>query len=300
VQVCGLCHGHYGYRQIASTLGLDPDRVVWQAPGLNHNIWLTRFQYEGRDAYPLLDAWIANESERYWREQEQAGGIPTQMSPAAIHQYRMFGLMPVGDTPRRGGWWYHVDLETRRRWYGGPGGGGDTPEGRERILRSKDEHYARMQAAAGDPAVRPVELFGSRPTSEQHIPLIDALANDHEGRFQVNVPNRGALPGLPDDVAVEVPAVADRRGIRPDGVDALPPKIMLEQILPDWLETEHTLEALRSGDRSMLLWGVLNSHQTRSYDQATGVVEALLAMPPTEPMAYLEDVNRHYRWPKGW
>jgi len=50
IKVCGLCHGHYGYRNIASTIGLDPGRVTWQAPGLNHNIWLTHFYHEGQDA----------------------------------------------------------------------------------------------------------------------------------------------------------------------------------------------------------------------------------------------------------
>jgi alpha-galactosidase len=51
IKVCGLCHGHYGVFRIAETIGLDdPERVTWQAPGLNHNIWLTHFYYEGQDA----------------------------------------------------------------------------------------------------------------------------------------------------------------------------------------------------------------------------------------------------------
>ncbi len=135
IKVCGLCHGHYGYREIARTIGLDPNRVTWQAPGLNHNIWLTHFYHEGQDAYPILDAWIEEKAEAYWEERQDTGNISAQMSPSAINQYRMYGLMPVGDTPRRGGWWYHTDLETRIRWYGGPIGGGDTPEGRDRVLK---------------------------------------------------------------------------------------------------------------------------------------------------------------------
>jgi alpha-galactosidase len=55
IKVCGLCHGHYGYREIAHTIGIDPDEVIWQAPGLNHNIWLTHFIHQGKDAYPLID-----------------------------------------------------------------------------------------------------------------------------------------------------------------------------------------------------------------------------------------------------
>ncbi|HQE92170.1 MAG TPA: alpha-glucosidase/alpha-galactosidase [Anaerolineae bacterium] len=298
VKVCGLCHGHYGYHEVARTIGLDPDKVTWQAPGLNHNIWLTHFSYEGQDAYPILDQWIAENIESYWAAHQETG-VSAQWSPAAIHQYKLYGLFPIGDTPRSGGWWYHTDLETRMRWYGA-GGGGDTPAGRDRILREKEEKYAQMKAAAYDPQVRPIDMFGAAKTREQHIPIIDALVNDHEYRAQVNVLNNGALPGLPDDVAVEVPAIVNRIGIQPLRVEPLPNKIMLECIYPDWLEMERTLEALLSGDKSMLLFGVLQSHQTRSYDQALETFEALFNIEPNEPMAYVEDIHDHYAWPENW
>jgi len=300
LKVCGLCHGHYGYRDIARTIGLDPGRVTWQAPGLNHNIWLTHFYHEGQDAYPILDAWIEEKAEAYWEERQNNGSISAQMSPSAINQYRMYGLMPVGDTPRRGGWWYHTDLETRIRWYGGPGGGGDTPEGRDRVLKGKEERFKKMKEAAYDSKIRPVDLFGSKKTSEQHVPIIDGLVNDNEGQFQVNVRNDGALPGIPDDVAVEVPAIVNKKGIQPLRVEPLPRKVLLECIYPPWLSMERTLEALKSGDKSMLLYGILESHQTRSYDQAVEMLEALLAMEPNEPMAYIEDINDHYKWPGNW
>ena len=300
IKVCGLCHGHYGYRNIANTIGLDPNRVTWQAPGLNHNIWLTHFYYDGQDAYPLLDDWIENKAEAYWKERQDSGNIPAQMSVSAIHQYKMYGLMPVGDTPRRGGWWYHTDLDTRIRWYGGPGGGGDTPEGRDRILKGKEKRFQQMKEAAYDSKSRPIDLFGDKKTSEQHGPIIDGLVNDNEGQFQVNVRNDGALPGIPDDVAVEVPAIVNRKGIQPLRVQPLPRKVLLECIYPDWLGMERTLEALKSGDKSILLFGILESHQTRSYDQAVEMLEALLAIEPNEPMAYIEDVNDHYKWPKNW
>ena len=265
---------------------------------LNHNIWLTHFYYEGEDAYPILDRWIAENIEQYWKDNAESG-IPAQWSPAAIHQYKMYGLFPVGDTPRSGGWWYHTGLETRKRWYGA-GGGGDTPEGRDRILRNKEKKYQQMKDAAYDPEVRPIDLFGDQKTSEQHIPIIDALVNDNEYRAQVNVLNHGALPGIPDDVAVEVPAVVNQIGIQPIRVAPLPRKIMLECIYPGWLRMEQMLEALLSGDKSMMLYGVLESHQTRTYDQAMEVLEALFDIEPNEPMAYVEDIHDHYDWPENW
>lgn len=298
IKVCGLCHGHYGYRHVAQVIGLDPNQVTWQAPGLNHNIWLTHFYYQGQDAYPVLDRWIAENIEQYWADHAETG-ISAQWSPAAIHQYRMYGLFPIGDTPRRGGWWYHTDLETKTRWYG-KGGGGDTPEGRDRILLGKELKYRQMCEAAYDSQVRPISLFGDQKTTEQHVPIIDALVNDHEYRAQVNVLNHGALPGLPDDVAVEVPAIVNRCGIQPIRVAALPKKLMLEQIYPDWLEMEQGLHALLSGDKSMMLYGILQSHQTRSYDQAVRTLEQLFDIEPNEPMACIEDIHDHYHWPSNW
>jgi hypothetical protein len=50
----------------------------------------------------------------------------------------------------------------------------------------------------------------------------------------------------------------------------------------------------------MLLYGILQSHQTRSYDQAVELLEALMSMPKTEPMAYVKDMNEHFSYPDNW
>ena len=305
IKVCGLCHGHYGYRTIAETVGLDPDRVTWQAPGLNHNIWLTHFIYTGADgkrptdAYPLIDEWIETKGEEYWRTHIARGTHDVQMSRAACHQYKLYGLFPVGDTVRRGGWWYHTDIETKKYWFGEPWGGPDTELARPIFVKNLEERMAMTAQALEDPKASltglAVQAMGGRTmTGEQIVPIMDALVNNQEGQFQVNVPNRGALEGLPDDVVVEVPAAVDRKGIQPLHVGALPPKIMLEQVLPEWLAMERQLEAFRTGDRSMLLWSALDSHQTRSYGQAVVVLEDLLAMEGNEEM------NAFYKFPPMW
>lgn len=125
------------------------------------------------------------------------------------------------------------------------------------------------------------------------MPIIDGLVNDNEGYFQVNVPNRGALAGVPDNVVVEVPALVNMKGIQPLRVEPLPNKILYEQILPEWLDMERELLAFKTGDRSMLLWNALDSHQTHSYDQAVAVLEELLAMPGHAEAA------AHYRYATG-
>ena len=71
-------------------------------------------------------------------------------------------------------------------------------------------------------------------------------------------------------MVVEVPAIVNQKGIQPVRVGSLPPKIMLEHILPDWLETERELLAFKTGDRSILLYGVLEHHQTRNLRPGRG------------------------------
>jgi alpha-galactosidase len=301
IKVCGLCHGHYHYRDIAQTIGIDPDRVIWQAPGLNHNIWLTHFIYEGKDAYPLIDEWIETKAEEYWRTHVAINTHDVQMSRAAVHQYHMYGLFPIGDTVRRGGWWYHTDIETKKRWYGEPWGGPDTHLARPFFVRTLEARIAEMTRWANDPKTDMVKAVGTEKTREQIVPIIDALVNNNEGYFQVNVPNHGALSGLPDDVVVEVPAIVNQKGIQPIRVGALPPTIMLEQILPDWLETERELLAFKTGDRSVLLYGVLHHHQTKSYDQAVAILDELMEMEEVrqvENWGKMKPISEHYKYPR--
>jgi alpha-galactosidase len=287
--VIGLCHGHYGYLKICEVLGMDPKRVTWEAPGLNHCIWLTTFLYDGQDAYPILDRWIETEGEEFWRTHIAETTHDKQMSRGSIHQYKLYGLMPIGDTPRTqpttSNWWYHTDLATKKRWFGEPFGGPDTEIARPFYVANLEKKIRAMGEAAADPSVRVTEVYGTERTREQHVGIIDALANNVEGRFQINWPNRGTIDGLPDDVAAEFHALIDAAGVHPIKPKPLPRKIMLEQILPFWLDMERGLEAYHTGDRSMLLWNILQSHQTRSYEQAIDVLQALLDDPDHAAMA---------------
>jgi alpha-galactosidase len=295
IKVCGLCHGHYGVYEIAMTIGLEhPERIRWQAPGLNHNIWLTHFYYEGKDAYPLIDEWVETQGEEYWRTHVANRTHDIQMSRGAVHQYKMYDVFPIGDTVRRGGWWYHTDEQTKKHWFGEPWGGPDTELARPIFVENLEKRIAEMTRLVSDPKASLVEAFGAQKTREQQVPIIDGLVNDNEGYFQVNVPNQGALAGIPDNVVVEVPALVNRKGIQPIRVEPLPKKVMLEHVLPEWLDMERQLLAYKTGDRSMLLWNVLDSHQTRSYDQAVAVLDDLMAMQGHAEM------TEHYRFPGNW
>jgi alpha-galactosidase len=141
--------------------------------------------------------------------------------------------------------------------------------------------------------------MGTEKTREQQVPIMDGLTKNNEGQFQVNVPNHGALPGIPDDVVVEVPAIVNRMGIQPIRVNGLPPKIMLECILPDWIDMERELLAFKTGDRSMQLFDTLSNHQTQSYDGAVALLDDLLQMPEVTAMEeweQMEPIREYYQY----
>ncbi|MGC9347519.1 MAG: alpha-glucosidase AglA [Anaerolineae bacterium] len=310
LNIIGLCHGHYGYHDICEIIGIDWREVTWEAPGLNHNIWMTHFLYKGEDAYPLVDEWIENEAEGYWAREDRAEQIDEiaarwrtgelarawniDLSRGAVHMYRMYGLLPIGDTARRGGWWYHKDFDAKLRWFGKPWGGQDTHLSWPLYVQNQQRKVDQIRALVDDPQAKVTDVVGATKTDEQQVPIIDALVNDNEGQFQVNVPNNGVLHGLPDDLVVEVPAVINQKGVRTMHVSQLPPKIMLEQIMPEWLNAERMLLAMETGDRSILLWELLDNHLTSSYDQAYETLEALLEQEGNEEM------NAYFQWPENW
>lgn len=283
LKICGLCHGHYGYLKICEVLGLDPSRVTWEAPGLNHCIWLTQFLYDGKDAYPLLEEWIETKGEEYWCTHVAERTHDIQMSRGSIHQYKTYGLMPIGDTPRgernTQSWWYHTDLATKKYWFGEPFGGPDTEIARPYYVADHEAKMRQIAEVANDPRSHVSDHLGTTHTREQQLPIIDALTNNATGRFQVNVPNLGTIDGIPDDVVVECQAEIDATGIHRIKPTPLPRKIMLEQVLPRWLEMERNVEAYKSGDVGMLLWTALTNHQTRTYEQAVAALQDVLAMP---------------------
>jgi len=287
IKIVGLCHGHLGYREIASTLGLDYRRVSFEAPGLNHCIWLTDFRHEGENAYPLIDEWIERFSGEYWRGWEPEFW-EVQMSPAAVDMYRRYGLFPVGDTARSGGWKYHYTLETKKRWYGHLGGF-DSELGWKAYLDYLGERLARLEKIASDPNLLITEEVPPVLSDESVVPVINSIANDREAIYQVNVPNDGAIPGIPGDVVVEVPAAVSAKGVRPIRVTPLPRRVMEMVIKLRIFRMELGLEAFLTGDRDVLLEELLSDPRTRSLEQAEAVIDAIMRLDFNKAMA------EHYR-----
>ena len=287
LKVIGLCHGHFGYKGVAKVLKLSLKDVEAQSVGFNHCIWMTSFRYKDEDAYPLLDDWIKTKAEIYWKNWHP-GLWNVEMSPAAIDMYRRFGLFPIGDTVRSGGWKYHINLETKKRWYGRLGGV-DSEIGWGRYQEDLKKQSDKMFELYKDSSIPVTRKFPPHSSGEHHVQIIDTIVNDKKGVFQVNIPNKGTISGIPDDVVVEARAIIDKRGIQRIHVGTLPKLLTLHVMFPRMLRMEWALEAFLKGGKNLLLEWLLNDPRTKSLEQAEATIKDILALPFNNEMA------KHYK-----
>ena len=274
VKAVGVCHGHNAYKEIAHELSLDINKVNIEIFGFNHCIWMTKFIYEGKDAYPLLDEWIKTKAENYWK----SGDFPDQLSPGAIEAYRLYGKMPIGDSVRSvTPWWTHVDHETKCKWYG-KNGGFDSKPGWDSYLESKIVMQDTLAdiVSSGKPVM---EAFSPPDTTEEHIPFIDSIANGVERNLILNVPNNGSITGLPDDIFVEIPVICNATGIHNLRMGAFPSRLMNNVVLPRLAAAQNIIEAYENHDREQLVLWLCNDPRTRGYKQARDLIDTLLAQP---------------------
>ncbi len=282
---------------------VDLDEVEFEMKGLNHDIWLTKFKYKGEDGYKYVEDWIKEDAEEYWRVWREHTTSPwdLELCPAAIDMYKTYGCLPIGDTVRGGTWKYHWDLKTKQRWYG-PYGGPDSEIGcaiRILIVRRSIEEMARAVFDYSTPITR---RFPPRPSGEVIVSLIDSIYNDKpresyelpspipkakpiKAPIYVNVMNKGTIPGIPDDVTVEVPVKVDGKGIHPKPVGPLPSKIYRYAILPRLVRMEWAIAANLEGDRDHLFNWLIVDVRTKNTNQVEEVIDAILKMPGNEEMA---------------
>jgi alpha-galactosidase len=270
----GLCHGFRGVFDLSRTLGLKEDEITFQAPGLNHFIWLTRFRHGEEDAYPLLDKWIDRDAPRYW----ETCGNSDKLGPVPVDLYHRFGVFPIGDTCTPGGgswpWWYHTNAATEARWKVDPKGWwhgyflGTGRKTKEMIKLSAD-HEAKV-----------TERYPPVKTTEAVVPLVESLACDLPRTLQVNLQNSGGfVAGIPRDFEVEVPAHVSGKGIKALKTDRLPGSVLSFALRDRVAPVEVELEAYETGSRERLLDLVMMDPWTRSRGQAEGLLEDILAMP---------------------
>ena len=275
-EVYGLCHGVFGgLRQIARLLDMPVADLDAAACGINHFTW---FQYirdrrTGEDLYPRLrdveaiGDWLAD-----WHEIGLARIL-----------FRRFGLWPSPAANHYGEYvgWADEFVASELQYFYDPADGhpwetGDIPEFVYSLSGDKTTRpWVRPIPESEAPTVGDGPL---RPSGELAVPIMEAVGCGLRRELPaVNTPNRGAIPNLPDDMVVEVPAVGEEGKVSPCRMDPLP------EAIAAMLRTQGSInkllvEAFAERSKAKLIQAVLLEPTVHSYRNALAMVDEMLRL----------------------
>jgi alpha-galactosidase len=275
--VVGLCHGmHHVQHHLAAFIGKPFEETSTLYAGINHLTFIYDFRWQGRDAWPLVEEKVDRELAEPPDPDDIgdifADGTKAWNNPFSWELFRRYHAFPAAEDR-------HVTEFFPQRWAGGKYYGKtlgvdafSVPE----ILEWGENRYRSMIAQAD--GTQPLdETIFDRSTGEQEqlIAIIRSVLTDSRQMFSCNVINRGAVPGLPDDAALEIPGVATARGIRPVAVPDL--SVPVTAILQRRLSSVYlATEAAMTGDRDLAVEAMIADGAVTDPDAAARLTDALI------------------------
>ncbi|CAA9529938.1 MAG: GH4 [uncultured Thermomicrobiales bacterium] len=280
VPVVGLCHGLFHVeRQLAEFLGAPPEEMTSLYAGLNHLTFVFDLRWNGEDAWPLVREKLAAERRANPEERSRflgqtfAEGFAAADNPFAWSLFDAYGAYPaVNDR--------HVVEFFPERFPGGAYHGltlGVDAFSHAEIVAWGDDRYAAMrhQALGEDPLDESI-FDRTAGEHEQLLHILRSIKRDERGVFSVNVPNRGAVPNLPSDAVLELPAAATATGLRPLQIPDFP-DTLAAVVVRKLAAVRLTVEAALTGDRRLFVEALLADGAVTDRAVATTMGEELLA-----------------------
>lgn len=207
LKVAGLCHSVYWtVRGLCDLVDVPFEEVDVLSAGVNHQAWILRWQHQGRDLYPALDAAIA--------------ARPDLARRVRVDMYRRLGYYPTETSEHSSEyvpWYLRHDSEIARL---------RIPVGDYVGISAQNlASYTELRAAVAGAAALDASDGWESDAAEYAPQVIHSLATDTRRTIQVTTANTGLITNLPAGAAVEVPATLDRLGVHPHHVGALPPQL---------------------------------------------------------------------------
>jgi alpha-galactosidase len=286
VPVIGLCHGvHYVEGVLARFLDKPEGSIASFGVGLNHLTFLTGIFCEGTDAKPMLKAKLDQQRgslEQELREKKDwpnavAGRAPRYSDdPFAWSIFERYGVFPVAMD--RHITEFYPERFPQGRYYGRTLGRDAYPID-DRIALG-DQWFEEMLAVARSPDPLPSSYFDNVPgESEQLVAMMQSLLNDPKDRrqvYSVNLPNGGAVPGLPAQAVLEMSAIASGGGFMALQSPALP-TALTAKLLAKIAAIEVTVEAALSGSFDLFVEALLTDGSVSDPDEAASLARELIA-----------------------
>ena len=243
IRVIGLCHSVQGTAaMLAGWIGAPLNEITYTCAGINHLAWYLKFDWNGRDAYPLLRRAITERPEIYNEE---------------IVRNEMFLHLDYYTTESSGhnseyNWWFRKRPDLIEKYC--IHGTGWNPGEYAFILKQYQKTEVTWKAEAKTWFAQETPITLERGI-EYAASIINALRGGEIYAFNGNVPNTNIISNLPEGACVEVPVYVDRNGFSPVHVGPLPPQCVTLTHTNVMVE-EMAVEAALTGDPRLVFQAV--------------------------------------------
>ncbi len=283
IKAVGLCHGVFmGRDQLSELLDVPLEDLQTKACGINHFTWFQEIRQisTGTDLYPKL------------KEIEQKGDWLAKWHELALGRilFRRFGQWPSPASNHYGEYlrWAEEFVIPQLQFFydpyeGHPWENKQIPEGvytvdRVDYEREWTKDWSKKLLPVG--STEDIELEnedGSFKSSGEIATLImEAVVTDEKQWLEaVNVPNNGAIPNLPNDLVVEVPAYCDASGIQPIPMQPMPEGVAATIRLHASIH-QLLVEAYQEQSKDKLLQAILIEPTVNSYRNAVDMCNEML------------------------
>lgn len=210
VTVAGLCHSVWGTaHMLAEWIDAPVGEVQYVSAGINHQAWLLKFAWNGKDAYPLLKEKVRNHPDIY--------NIEIVRNELLLH-LDYYVTESSGHNSEYNAWFRkRPDLIEKYCVHGTGWNPGKHAFIVGEYVNKTDDWKADIIRFAEDPNIDLQRGY------EYAAPIFNAVFGDGAvAEFYGNVRNAGLIDNLPPESCVEVPVFASRSGLHPVPVGALP------------------------------------------------------------------------------
>ena len=273
VPTVGLCHSVFGTaEELAEILDLPVEEITYFCAGINHMAFFLRFEHQGRDLYPELNAIAADHREPAFERvrfevlrrfgyfvtessEHFSEYVPWFIKPDQPELIDRFNI-PLDEYPARcveqiAGW------EGMRKALMSGDDLAITREEQERATRLSGSTLRKLAIAERDDPDGANRLRAKRQerktaslghSGEYGSLIIHSMETGQPRVVYGNVLNKGLIENLPQEAIVEVPCLVDGNGLQPVQVGRIPTQLaalMQTNINVQVLTVEAALTGLR-------------------------------------------------------
>jgi alpha-galactosidase len=251
IQLTGLCHSVQGTSEmLAGWIGAPYEEITFTCAGINHMAFYLKYEWNGKDAYPLIRQAITERPEVYNEEQvrnEMFLALDYYVTESSGHNSEY-------------NWWFRKRPDLIETYC--THGTGWNPGEYAYIVKSYEQRQEnwRDDAKKWFASDHPISLERGH---EYAAYIINALRGGEPFEFNGNVANTGLITNLPQDACVEVPVWASKKGLTPTYVGALPPQLAMLTGITSQLE-EMAVEGALTGDPRLIYQAIAHDPLTAS------------------------------------